>query len=71
MQAAGRHQCSYLVQLQRQEFLAQGGDKSWLKGLQNIPQKLRNLYEVNKLLAHRPWLLNKSHIQVSVILIFN
>lgn len=35
----------------------------WLKGLSHIPQKLRNLYEINKILAHRPWLLNKSHIE--------
>lgn len=65
IQAAGRHQCSYLVQLQKQEFVMQGGDKDWLRGLSYIPQKLRNLYEINKILAHRPWLLNKSHIQVS------
>ncbi|XP_017786260.1 PREDICTED: sestrin homolog isoform X2 [Nicrophorus vespilloides] len=61
--AAGRHQCSYLIQLQKQEFLVQGGDQSWLKGLHCIPQKLRNLYDINKILAHRPWLLNKSHIE--------
>lgn len=61
--AAGRHQCSYLISLQKQEFLLQGGDQNWLKGLNYIPSKLRNLYEINKILAHRPWLLNKSHIE--------
>lgn len=61
--AAGRHQCSYLIDLQKQEFLLQGGKESWLKGLQYIPQKLRDLYEINKILAHRPWLLSKSHIE--------
>lgn len=65
LQAAGRHQCSYLITLQKQEFLLQGGDHNWLKGLNYIPQKLRNLYDINKILAHRPWLLNKSHIEVS------
>lgn len=63
-QAAGRHQCSYLIALQKHEFLLQGGDQGWLKGLDYIPQKLRNLYDVNKILAHRPWLLNNSHIEV-------
>ena len=63
-QAAARHQCSYLVNVQTTEFLLQGGDERWLKGLEHIPQKLRNLYEVNKVLAHRPWLINKSHIEV-------
>jgi sestrin len=61
--AAGRHQCSYLISLQKQEFLLQGGDHTWLKGLSRIPQKLRDLYEINKILAHRPWLLTKSHIE--------
>ncbi|XP_067008678.2 sestrin homolog isoform X2 [Anabrus simplex] len=61
--AAGRHQCSYLINLQKQEFLLQGGDQTWLKGLSKIPQKLRDLYEINKILAHRPWLINKTHIE--------
>ncbi|XP_025832819.1 sestrin homolog [Agrilus planipennis] len=61
--ASGRHQCSYLIALQKQEFLVQGGNHTWLKGLDHIPQKLKDLYEINKILAHRPWLLNKSHIE--------
>ncbi|EEB14165.1 P53 regulated pa26 nuclear protein sestrin, putative [Pediculus humanus corporis] len=61
--AAGRHKCSYLINLQKQEFLLQGGESNWLKGLKAIPQKLRDLYDINKILAHRPWLMNKSHIE--------
>ncbi|KOX72046.1 Sestrin like protein [Melipona quadrifasciata] len=61
--AAGRHQCSYLINLQKGEFILQGGDPSWLRGLKSIPGKLQDLYEINKILAHRPWLLNKTHIE--------
>ncbi|XP_032687012.1 sestrin homolog isoform X1 [Odontomachus brunneus] len=61
--AAGRHQCSYLINLQKGEFLLQGGDLSWLQGLRSIPGKLQDLYEINKILAHRPWLLTKAHIE--------
>jgi sestrin len=61
--AAGRHQCSYLISTQTNEFLTQGGDPTWLKGLQYVPKKLQDLYEVNKILAHRPWLLTKAHIE--------
>lgn len=61
--AAARHQCSYLIDMQKQEFLLQGGNQMWLRGLNHIPQKLHDLYEINKILAHRPWLLNKSHIE--------
>ena len=70
MQAAGRHQCSYLINLQKGEFILQGGDPSWLRGLKSIPGKLQDLYEINKILAHRPWLLNKTHIEVSFELNF-
>ncbi|XP_067673953.1 sestrin-1-like isoform X1 [Haliotis asinina] len=61
--AAGRHQCSYLIKLQSHEFLLQGGDPDWLKGLERIPRKLKDLNEINKILAHRPWLITKDHIE--------
>ena len=64
-EAAGRHQCSYLIEQQVNEFVAQGGDERWLQGLHRIPAKLRDLYEINKILAHRPWLITKDHIEVS------
>lgn len=63
-QAAARHQCTYLVNLHEKEFLEQRGDPNWLKGLDHIPPKLRAIYDINKILAHRPWLLNKEHIEV-------
>ncbi|XP_076372702.1 sestrin-1-like isoform X8 [Tachypleus tridentatus] len=61
--ASSRHQCTYLVKLQIQEFLLQEGNKEWLNGLCQVPQKLRDLDELNKILAHQPWLFNKSHIE--------
>jgi len=35
-----------------------------LQGLQYVPKKLANLYEVNKILAHRPWLVDRHHVEV-------
>jgi hypothetical protein len=61
--AASRHQCIYLVKQQETEFLNAGGQKSWLAGLQHIPQKLSDLNELNKLLCHQPWLINRSHVE--------
>ncbi|XP_027457853.1 sestrin-1 isoform X3 [Zalophus californianus] len=63
--AAARHQCSYLVNLHVNDFLHVGGDPKWLNGLETAPQKLQNLGELNKVLAHRPWLITKEHIEVS------
>ncbi|KAL7052116.1 hypothetical protein ACKWTF_004771 [Chironomus riparius] len=61
--AAARNKCNYLVNLHEKEFLAEGGDTKWLNGLEFIPQKLRAIYDINKILAHRPWLLTKEHIE--------
>ncbi|KAG7265001.1 hypothetical protein CRUP_016726 [Coryphaenoides rupestris] len=61
--AAARHQCSYLVNLHVDDFLQVGGDPKWLNGLDGAPQKLQHLGELNKILAHRPWLLTKEHIE--------
>ncbi|XP_064413994.1 sestrin-3-like isoform X2 [Latimeria chalumnae] len=61
--AAARHQCSYLVNMHVNEFLQVGGDAEWLNGLDYVPQRLKNLNEINKILAHRPWLITKEHIQ--------
>lgn len=61
--AAARHQCSYLVNLHVNDFLQVGGDPKWLNGLDEAPQKLQQLGELNKILAHRPWLLTKEHIE--------
>ncbi len=63
-QAAARHQCTYLVNLHVNDFLQVGGDPKWLNGLEEAPQKLQALGELNKILAHRPWLLTKEHIEV-------
>lgn len=61
--AAARNKCNYLVNLHEKEFLTEGGDAKWLNGMEFIPQKLRAISEINKILAHRPWLLTKEHIE--------
>jgi len=62
-QAAARHENSYLVNREKSEFIASNGDKRWLQGLDLAPKKLRDLNEMNKILAHRPWQLTANHIQ--------
>lgn len=50
------------MELFEREFLDHGGDESWLQGLVHIPKKLLAICEINKILAHRPWLLTPEHI---------
>ncbi|XP_076865073.1 sestrin-2 [Brachyhypopomus gauderio] len=61
--ATARHQCSYLVQKHSSAFLSAGGDERWLRGLHFAPPKVQRLQTLNKLLAHRPWLIGQEHIQ--------
>ncbi|XP_029113507.1 sestrin-3 [Scleropages formosus] len=61
--AAARHHCSYLVSLHSAQFLRVGGDPLWLQGLEAAPARLQHLDHINKVLAHRPWLSGRAHIQ--------
>lgn len=60
---ASRHKCLYLVHQQEAEFISQKGHKNWLLGLDQIPQKLKDLSELNKIICHQPWLINGGHIE--------
>eukprot|EP01136_Pigoraptor_vietnamica_P034938 Opistho-1_new@99481 len=61
--AASRHKCKYLMSVQENAFRANGGDPQWLLSVANAPAKLQNLIELNALLAHRPWMITKEHLQ--------
>jgi len=61
--AASRHHCVYTVNLLEREFRCFGGDPQWLQGVKHIPQKLRNLINVNNILCHRPWQLTSKDIK--------
>ncbi|MBN3322963.1 SESN3 protein, partial [Atractosteus spatula] len=61
--AAARHHCRYLVSLHSAHFLRVGGDPVWLQGLDSAPPRLRSLDQINKVLAHRPWLTARQHIE--------
>lgn len=64
LQAAARHHCSYLVYQAATGFLLSDGNPVWLRGIDHASQRMRNLAELNKLMAHRPWLIRKSHFEV-------
>ena len=51
--------------MQEQEFRKHDGDPLWLKGLQHLPTKIRNLLTLNKLLAHQAWFVKPELIKAS------
>ncbi|KAL0480423.1 hypothetical protein AKO1_011085 [Acrasis kona] len=62
--AASRHNCHYIVRRQEAEFLSNGGDPTWLKGIKYAPHKIQNLLKYNQVLAHQPWTLTEQHVEV-------
>lgn len=62
--AAARHKCIYLVRQQERELtLLNGNRRPSAHETGKIPQKLKDLDELNKLLCHQPWMVNSSHIE--------
>ncbi|KAK1934495.1 Sestrin-1 [Phytophthora citrophthora] len=59
---ASELRCHYLADLQQYNFVVNGGDGEWIKGLDYVPPKLFRLHELSSLLAHRPWLLTAEHV---------
>jgi len=61
--SSARLSCSYLVQHHSQELSElQGNRQSLQKGLPGFPAKIRKLYGLNKILAHRPWQMKREHV---------
>jgi sestrin len=61
--ASARFSCSYLIEAHKAQLLQAGGKPEWLeRGLATAPAKIMKLYELNKILAHRPWSLTPTHI---------
>ncbi|KAI8878525.1 hypothetical protein K501DRAFT_325973 [Backusella circina FSU 941] len=58
LMVAAEQQCQYLVSMLKVEFLYNGGDPNWLRGLDFVPSKLRNISTVILKLARQPWRLN-------------
>ncbi|CAI5730371.1 unnamed protein product [Hyaloperonospora brassicae] len=59
---ASELRCHYLADLQQYNFVVNGGDSDWIKGLDYVPPKLFRLHELSSLLAHQPWLLTAEHV---------
>ena len=60
--ASRQYRCAYLIALQTQHYLINGGPVSWLRQKEDVPQKLGMLEELSTILAHQPWLLTPKHI---------
>eukprot|EP00301_Raphidiophrys_heterophryoidea_P019279 c4240_g1_i1.p1 GENE.c4240_g1_i1~~c4240_g1_i1.p1 ORF type:complete len:591 (-),score=126.87 c4240_g1_i1:151-1923(-) len=64
--AAAQHGCDYIVEFFMRHFLLASGDHEWLtkNGLNVLPAKLAAILELNAILAHQPWLVSLSHMEV-------
>ncbi|RHY25119.1 hypothetical protein DYB25_004811 [Aphanomyces astaci] len=60
--AASEYRCHYVSILHQHYFLINGGDATWLDGLDYVPSKLARLHSLNALLAHQPWLVTSDDV---------
>ncbi|RHY62522.1 hypothetical protein DYB30_005056, partial [Aphanomyces astaci] len=62
LMAASEYRCHYVSILHQHYFLINGGDATWLDGLDYVPSKLARLHSLNALLAHQPWLVTSDDV---------
>lgn len=55
---AAEQQCQYLFSVMKIDFLYNGGDPNWLRGIDYIPQKLRQISVLVLKLSRQPWRLS-------------
>ena len=61
--ASARLSCSYLVHQHTNQLATLPGNRDWEdRGLSGFPAKIRKLYDLNMILAHRPWQITRDHI---------
>ena len=70
--AVSCYNCEYLLKIQEEQFILNGGDPCWLKkGLKAVDSKLIHIARLNELLAHKPWAIDAEEIKVRILLKFN
>ncbi|KAI7891972.1 PA26 p53-induced protein-domain-containing protein [Mucor mucedo] len=62
LMVAAEQQCQYMFSVMKIDFLYNGGDPNWLRGLDFIPQKLRQISVLVLKLSRQPWRLNTDDI---------
>lgn len=63
LMVAAEQRCQYLFSNIKIEFLYNGGDPNWLRGLDYVPHKLRKISVLISKLARQPWKLESEDIQ--------
>ncbi|KAF0693706.1 Aste57867_15346 [Aphanomyces stellatus] len=62
LMASSEYRCHYASIIQQHYFLINGGNATWLDGLECVPPKLARLHSLNALLAHQPWLITSDDV---------
>jgi hypothetical protein len=59
--------CDYLIRVTEDAFLFHDGDENWLMhGLTFVPNKIKKLAKINNILAHQPWKIQGSDLDVLI-----
>ncbi|CDW89406.1 p53 regulated pa26 nuclear protein [Stylonychia lemnae] len=62
--AVSCYNCEYLLKIQEEQFILNGGDIKWLqKGLKAVDPKLVHIAPLNEMLAHKPWAVDSYQLE--------
>lgn len=65
LMAASRHRCLSLMDEHRRRFITRGGEEIWLLGIDWSQMKYRKVDYLNRMLAHRPWMIHWKNLAVN------
>ena len=57
LMVSAEQKCQYIFSIMKMDFLYNGGDPNWLRGLEHVPQKLRMISILILKLSRQPWRL--------------
>eukprot|EP00347_Sterkiella_histriomuscorum_P015870 403355371 len=70
--AVSCYNCEYLLKIQEEQFILNGGDPEWLqKGLKAVDPKLAHIAALNEMIAHKPWAIDSNQIEIDLPLNFD
>lgn len=64
--AASRHKCLSSIDFNRKRFIQLGGPSHWLLGVDWSNMRYRKLDYLNKMLAHKPWMIHWKNLAVLI-----
>ena len=57
--------CEKLIKFATKSFISAGGQRSWIRDMKNVPEKLQRLSSISSILWTNPWSITQHNLKVS------